>query len=72
MRVYVVLSISFLYPHDCKKLVQVCRGIQVIQKFDSNINAFQMVSVRDEANFMHDDIFNMLIICFSRVSQLHR
>ena len=24
-------SASILYPHDCKKLVQVCRGINVIQ-----------------------------------------
>ena len=27
-------SISILYPHDCKKLVQVCRGMQGIQEFD--------------------------------------
>ena len=37
-------SASILYPHDCKKLVQVCRGIKVIQDFDSNMNAFQMGS----------------------------
>ena len=40
-------SESILYPHDCKKLVQVCRGIKVLQDLDSNMNAFQVGSVRE-------------------------
>ena len=35
-------SISILYPHDGKKLVQVCRGIKGIQEFDANMNSFQI------------------------------
>ena len=31
-----------LYPHYCKKLVQVCRGIKAIQDFDSNLNVFSI------------------------------
>ena len=52
--------------------MQVCRGIRVIQDFDSNMNAFQMGSLREEANFIHEDIFNMLVIRVSDISQLHR
>ena len=52
--------------------MQVCRGIKVIQGFDSNINAFSNESLREEANFIHGDMFNMLVICVSDMSQLHR
>ena len=52
-------SISIVYPHDGKKLVQVCRGIKGIQEFDSNMNSFQMESLREEAKFVHEDVFNM-------------
>ena len=27
-------SASTLYPHDCKKLVQVCRGIKIFEDFN--------------------------------------
>ena len=50
-------SASILYPHDCKKLVQVCRGIKVIHDVDANMNAFQMGRLREEANLIHEDIF---------------
>ena len=65
-------STSMLYPQDCKKLVQVCRGIKVIQEFDSNMNAFQMEKLREDANFIHDDIFNMLVIYVPDMFKLHR
>ena len=50
-------SASVLYPHDCKKLVQVCRGIKVVQDFDSTMNCFQVGSLREEAHCIHEDIF---------------
>ena len=50
-------STSILYPQDCKKLVQVCRGINVIRDFDSNMNAFQLGSLREEATLIHEDVF---------------
>ena len=55
-------SASILYPHDCKKLVQVCRGIKVIQDFDLNMNAFHMGSLREEANVIHEDCFKCLVM----------
>ena len=46
-------SISILYPHDGKKLVQVCRGIKGIQELDSNMNSFQMeIYVKKSMLFM--------------------
>ena len=36
------------------------------------MNSFQMGSVREEANSIHESIFNVLVICFADVSQLHR
>ena len=43
-------SETILYPDDCKKLLQVCRGIQVVQDMDSSMNYFQVGSLREEAN----------------------
>ena len=40
-------SASNLYPHDCNQLVQVCRGIKIIQDCDSNMNSYQMGSLRE-------------------------
>jgi hypothetical protein len=34
-------SVSVLFPQDCKKLIQVCRGIQRIQQCDEQIKRFQ-------------------------------
>ena len=47
-------SVSVLFPQDCKKLIQVCRGIQRIQQCDEQIKSFQMESVREETiRFIH-------------------
>ena len=66
-------SVSVLFPQDCKKLIQVCRGIQRIQQCDEQIKSFQMERLREEViNFMNEELFNTLIICVSDISQLHR
>ena len=64
--------VSVLYPHDGKTLVQVCPGIKGISEFDSNIDRFRMESLREEANLIHGDVFNMFRTCFPDISQLHR
>ena len=58
-------SASVLFPQDCKKLIQVCRGIQRIQQCDEQLKSFQMESLREEAiNLIPEYVFNTLIICF--------
>ena len=39
-------SVSVLCPQDCKKLIQVCRGIQRIQQCDEDIKSFKLESLR--------------------------
>ena len=65
-------SESILYPDDCKTLLQVCRGIKVVQDMDSSMNYFQVGSSREEAHFIHEDVFNVLVMSVADVSQLHR
>jgi len=65
-------SESILYPHDCKKLLQVCRGIKVVQDMDASMNSFQAGSLREEANVIHEDILNVLVMNVADVFQLHR
>ena len=46
-------SESILYPDDCKKLLQVCRGIQVVQDMDSSMNSFRWgVYAKKQISFM--------------------
>ena len=65
-------SESILYPRDCKKLLHLCRGIKVLDDVDANMNSFHIESLREEANFIHADAFNVLRKRFSDVFQLHR
>ena len=66
-------SKSVLFPEDCNKLVQVCRGIVRMQKCDDEGKSFQIESLREEALlFIHEDVFNKLLLYFIDISQLHR
>ena len=66
-------SKSVLFPQDCKKLIQVCRGILRLQQCDDEVKNFQIESLREEAiHFIHEDVLNTLSLCFSDISQLHR
>jgi hypothetical protein len=40
-------TVSVLFPQYCKKLVQVCIGIQRFQQCDERIKSFQMESLRE-------------------------
>jgi len=52
-------SASVLFPQDCKKLIQVCRGILRLQQCDDEVKSFQIESLREEAIlFIHEDCFN--------------
>ena len=58
-------SESVLFPQDCKKLIQVCRGILRLQQCDDEVKSFQIESLREEAiHFIHEDVFNKVILCF--------
>ena len=55
-------SESVLFPQDCKKLIQVCRGILRLQQCDDEVKNFQIDSLREEAiHVIHEDLFNKLI-----------
>ena len=55
-------SKSVLFPEDCNKLVQVCRGIPRMQHCDDEGKSFQIISLREEALlFMHEDVFLKLL-----------
>ena len=58
-------SKSVLFPEDCNKLVQVCRGMPRMQQCDDEVMSFQIESVREERlPFIHEDIFNKLLLYF--------
>ena len=58
-------SKTVLFPQDCKKLIQVCRGIPRLQQCDDEVKSFQIESLREEAIlFIHEEMVNQLILCF--------
>ena len=58
-------SKSVLFPEDCNKLVQVCRGILRMQQCDDEVKSFQIESLRQETLlFIHEDVFNKLLFYF--------
>ena len=58
-------SASVLFPQDCKKVIQVCRGILRLQQCDDEVKSFQIKRLREEAlHFIHEEMFNKLILGF--------
>ena len=50
-----------------------CRGILRLQQCDDEVKSFQNTSLREETmHFIHEEVFNKLILCVSDISQLHR
>ena len=51
-------SKSVLFPEDCNKLVQVCRGMPRMQQCDDEVMSFHIESLRGETlPFIHEDVF---------------
>ena len=65
-------SESILYPHGLKKGVASLSGHQSSSGFGFRYDLFQVGRLREEANFFHEDIFNVLVKSLSDVSQSHR
>ena len=58
--------VSVLFPHDCKKLLQVGRGVRDVRKVNAQEWAFVLDALRCEADFVHSDLFDALrVVVFS-------
>jgi hypothetical protein len=64
--------VSVLFPHDCKKLLQVRRGVRDVRNVNALELAFMLDALRCEADFVHSDLFDALCVAFPDLQQLHR
>ena len=63
---------SVLFPNDCKKLLQVSRGVCAVREVSAQELSFMLDALKCEADFVHRDLFDALCVAFPDLQQLHR
>ena len=57
-------SVSVLFPHDSKKLLQVSRCIRDVSEVNAHVLPFMLDALRCEADFVHEDLFYVCVSLF--------
>ena len=65
-------SLSVLEPKDCSKLVRIARDIEVRRRGGDLSMAHFRRSLRQEADFVPEEMFDALAAAFEDLQQLHR
>ena len=66
------LRVSVLFPNDCKKMLQVRRGVRDVREVNAQELGLMLDALRCEADVVHSDLFDALCVVVPDLQQLHR